>query len=83
MEVRCRFGIMYMVDKVNGEDSSGRALWRRCGTTGMDTAMEEMRDGNRRDVGRRRWRNGLEGRRQTGKILTGNDYQPEVILLLR
>ena len=43
----------------------------------MDTAAEEMQDGNRRDVERRRWRNGLE------KILTGNDYQPEGVLSLR
>ena len=47
--LRCR--IMGMVDKVSGEDGGGRARWQRCGTTGMDTEVEEMRDGNRRDVG--------------------------------
>ena len=61
---RCS-GIKEMADKVSGEDSGGRAWWRRCGTAGIDTAVEEMRDGNRRDVGRRIWRNGLEERRQT------------------
>ena len=42
--------------------------------TVVDTAVEEMRDGNRRDVGRRRWQNGLEERQRIGKILTGNYY---------
>ena len=36
-----------MEDKVSGADSSGRARWRRFRTTGMDTAAEEMWDGNR------------------------------------
>ena len=62
---------MGMEDKFSGEDSGGRARCWRCGTTGMDTAAEEIRDGNRRDVGRWRWRNGLEGRQRTGKYLQG------------
>ena len=49
-----RSGIMGMADKVNGEYNSRRAWWRRCGTTEIDTAVEEIQDGNRRDVGRRR-----------------------------
>ena len=57
---RC-YGIMGIIDKVRREDSGGQALWQRCGTTDMDTTAEDMWDGNRRDVGRRRWRNGLEG----------------------
>ena len=36
-----------MTDKVSGEYSSGQARWRRYRTTGMDTAAEEMWDGNR------------------------------------
>ena len=55
----CRSGIMGMAGKISGEDSRGQAWCWRCGTTGMDTAVEEMRDGNRRDVGRWRWRNGF------------------------
>ena len=51
MEARWRCGIMGMADKFRGEDSGGRKRWRRCGTTWMDTAAEEMRYGNRRDVG--------------------------------
>ena len=58
----CRSGIMGMADNVSGEDSGGQTRWRRCGTIGMDTEAENMRDGNRRYVGRRRWKNGLEGR---------------------
>ena len=54
-------GIMRMSDKVSGKDSGGRARWRIYGTTGMGTAAEEMRDGNRRYV-KRIWINGLEGR---------------------
>ena len=54
MKVRWRFMIIGMEDKVSDEDSDGKKCWRRCGTTGMDTAVEEMRDGKRRDVGRRR-----------------------------
>ena len=54
--------IMGMVDKISGEDSGGRARFWRCGTTGMDTGVEEIRDGNKQDVGRRRWRNGFEER---------------------
>ena len=44
------YGITGMLDKVSSEDSDGRERWRRCGTTCIDTAVEEMRDGNRRDV---------------------------------
>ena len=51
-----------MADKVNGEEIGGQTQWQICGTTEMDTAAEEMRDKNRRDVGQQRWRNGLEGR---------------------
>ena len=36
-----------MADKVSSEDSGGRERWQRWGTIGMDTATEEMRDGNR------------------------------------
>ena len=64
----CHSGIMGMADKVSGKDSGGRAWLQRCGTTDMDTTVEEMQDGNRRDVGQRRWRNGLEGRLRTGQI---------------
>ena len=49
----------------------------------MDTAAEEMQDGNRRDLGRRIWLNGLEEQQRTGEISAGNDYQPEGVLLLR
>ena len=76
-------GIMGMADNISGEDSGGRAQWRSCGTTEMDVAVEEMRDGNRRYVGQQRWLNELEERRWNGKILTGNDYQPEGVLLLQ
>ena len=51
MEVWWRCGIMGMADKVGVEDSGGRARQQRCGTTGMDMAAEDMRYGNRRDVG--------------------------------
>ena len=67
---RCS-GIMEMADKISGEDRVGRAWWRRCRTTGMDTEVEEMRDGNIIDVGRWRWQNGLEERRRTGKYQQG------------
>ena len=60
-----------MTDKVRNEDSGGRARWRRCGTTGMDTAVEEMRYGKRRNVGQQKWRNGLDERRRTGKYQQG------------
>ena len=74
---------MGMADKVRGEYSGEKLRWSRCGTTGMDMAAEEMRDGNRRDVGRQRWINGLEERQRTGQISTVNDYQPEGVSLLR
>ena len=48
-----------MEEKVSGEDSGVQEQWRRCRTTGMNTAAEEMQDGNIRDVGQLRWRNGL------------------------
>ena len=83
MEARQRCRIMGMADRVNSDDSGRKSWWRRCGTTDMDTAAEEMRDCNRRDVGRRRWRNGLEGRRLTGKISTGENYQPKGVSSLR
>ena len=54
MEAWRRFRIMGIADMVSGEDSSGRAWWRRYSTTWMDTAAEEMRDDNRRDVGQPR-----------------------------
>ena len=79
----CRSGIMGMSGNISGEDSGERVRWRICGTTGMDTAVEEMREGNRRDVGRQRWQNGLEERQQTGQISTGNNYQPEGVSSLR
>ena len=50
---------MGMTDKVRGEDRGGKARWRRCGIAGVDTVVEEIWDGNIRDVGRRRWLNGL------------------------
>ena len=83
MEMRWIYRIIGMADKFSGEDRGGRAWWRRCGTTGIDTVAEEMWNGNRWDVGRRRWRNGLEGQRRTGKISTGNDYQSEGVSLLQ
>ena len=54
--------IMGMTDKVSGEDSGVRARLRRCGTKDMDTTAEDIRDGNRRNVGQQIWKNGLEGR---------------------
>ena len=77
MEAQWICRIIGIEDKATSEDSVGRARWQICGTTGMNTATEEMWDGNRRDVGRPRWRNGLEGRQWNGQILTGNNYQPE------
>ena len=75
--------IMGVAEKIRGEDSSGRAQWKRFGKTGMDTAAADMQDGNRRDVGRRKWQNGLEERQRTAKILTGNDYQPKGVSSLQ
>ena len=75
MEAQWRREIMGMEDKVSGEESGGRAWWRKRRTTGIDTAAEEMRDGSRRYVERQRWRNGLEEWQRTGKVLTGNDCQ--------
>ena len=43
-------GIMRLADKVRSKDSGGQVRWHTCGTTGMDTAVEEMRDRNTRDV---------------------------------
>ena len=71
-----------MEDKFICEDIDRQAGWRICGTTGMDTAAEDMQDGNRRYAGRRRWRNALEEWQWTGQILTGNDYEPEGVLSL-
>ena len=71
MEAGWRFRIIRMAEKVNGEDSCGQARCRICVETGMDTAAEEMWDSNRRDVGQRRWINGLEERRRTGKYRQG------------
>ena len=68
---------MGMAEKIGGEDSGGKARWCICGTIGIDMAVEEMREVNIRYVGRRRWRNGLEERRQAGQISTGGNYQPE------
>ena len=53
MEVQWRYGMMGTADKFSGEDSGGQAWWQRCGTKWMDTADEEMRDGNRK-----MWNNG-------------------------
>ena len=36
-----------MAEKVSSEDSSGRARWERCRTTGMGMAVEEMWEGKR------------------------------------
>ena len=47
MEARWRCRIIGMSEKVSGKDSSGIAWWRTCGTTGIDTAAEEVWDGNR------------------------------------
>ena len=74
---------MGMTDKVSGEYDGGRAWWRICGTSGTDKEVEEMQDDNIRYVQQQRWKNGLEGRKQTGKILTGNNYQPEGVFSLR
>ena len=46
--------IMGMADNFNSKDSGGRSHSMRCGTKGMDMVVEEMWDGNRRDVGQRR-----------------------------
>ena len=46
MEARFMCGIIGTADEVGGEYSGGRARWRRCGTTGMYTAVEEMWNGN-------------------------------------
>ena len=47
MEARWIFRIIGMEDKVSSEDSGGQARWRRCGTTGMYMAADDMWDGNR------------------------------------
>ena len=47
MEARWRFRIIGIADKVISEDCGGQAWWCRCGTTGMNTAAEEMWDRNR------------------------------------
>ena len=47
MEVRWIFRIIGTADKVSSEDSDVRARWRIGGKTGMDTAAEEMSDGNK------------------------------------
>ena len=75
----CRSRIIGMADKVSGEYSGRQAWWRISGTTWMDTAMEEMWDGNIRDVGRWIWKNVLEEWQRSGQILTGNNYQREGI----
>ena len=51
MEARLRCGLTRMANKVSGKDRGRQALWRRCGTTGMDKEAEKLRDGNRKDVG--------------------------------
>ena len=71
------------MQEVSDDDRGGRAWWWRCGTTGMNKVAEDMWDGNIGDVGQRRWQNGLEVRRRTGQIYTGNEYQPEGVLSLR
>ena len=76
MEARWRCGIIRMADEVRSEDSGGRARWQRYGTKGMNRVVEKMWDSNRRDVGRRRWVNGLEERQRTKQVSTGNNYQP-------
>ena len=55
MEERWICRIIGMTYKISGEYSSGKACWRRYGTTGMDTLAEEMWASNRRDVGLQRW----------------------------
>ena len=35
-----RSGIMGIADKISSENSGGKARWRICGTTGMDTVVE-------------------------------------------
>ena len=47
MEARCRYRIIGLSDKVSGENIGGREWGRRFRTTGMDTEVEEMWDGNR------------------------------------
>ena len=79
----CCSGMMGIADKVSGENSGVRAWWQRYGTIWIDMVEEKMRDVKRRDVVQRRLCNGLEGRRRTGQISTGNDYQPEGVSSLR
>ena len=50
MEAQWRCGIMGMTENVRGEYNGRQERWHRCGTTWMDTATEEMLDGNRRYV---------------------------------
>ena len=47
MEARWRCRIIGMAYNVRGEDSGGRAWWKRCRTTRMDMEVEEIRYGNR------------------------------------
>ena len=47
MEARCICRIIGMEDKASSDDSNGRAWWQTCRTTWIDTAAEEMWDGNR------------------------------------
>ena len=72
-----RSGVMRMAEKVSEEDNGGRARWQICGTTGIDMTVKEMQDVNKRDVKQRRWENGLEEQRRTGK------YQQETTTNLR
>ena len=81
MDARWRYGIMGMADKVSGKDSGGRAWWRICVATWMDTVVDEKQDVNIRYVGWRRWKNGLEEWQWNGQISTGNNYQPEGVSL--
>ena len=83
MKAWWRCEIMGMADKVSGEESRGRAWWRRYGTTGMDTAAEEMRYGNRKDVVQQIWKNVLEEQQWTEQMSTGNNYQSEGVSSLR
>ena len=42
---------MEMEYKISGEYRGGRAWWRRCGTIGIDRAVEQMQDRKKKRCG--------------------------------
>ena len=60
-----------MSENIGGEDSGGQEQWHRCGITGVDTTAEEMRDRNRRDVGRHKWQMSWKNGNGLGKYRQG------------